>query len=460
MRPVAALFVLTMVAGTASVGSAGSGGTSPREPGVAPRVAQIGLSERDLTTVAGELLTTQREANPFSLLALTWSPGPIGLPEVAVRTRNAAVWSDWTHLDPDPDGPDGTEPEARGLPGQGPREGTVALWTGDADAFQMRVQATHGGRAPLLPTDLRLVLVDPGHAPSDTAAEDPVAFTPATAKSDTWPRIADRADWGADESLRERPKYTGPVRAAFVHHTAGTNRYDRRDVPRIVRSIYAFHVKGRGWADLGYNFLVDKWGRVWEGRAGGVGLPVRGAHTGGFNRDSFGIAALGDFTRRKPSPDLLESLARVIRWKFDHPEASLDPSSWTRLTSTGGGTSRYKEGKEVSFRRISGHRDAGRTLCPGRRLYAALPALRERVAELQGSGDVEIGGGKPLDGRGEPAAPRPFVPPHRPEQPQRPPGPGDRTPPTRPEHPGSPSTPLPPIARPQPPVPPVFPWGP
>jgi hypothetical protein len=474
MRSVAALFVLTMVAGTASVGSLGSGGTSTREPGVAPRVMHLGLSESDLAAApatAGALLTAPRETSPFSLLALTWAPGPTPLPEVAIRTRGADGWSDWTHLHADADGPDADE--------AAPREGTAPLWTGDADAFQVRVETPAPGRAPALPTDLRLVLVDPGHAPTDDAAAQPSpaeptvpepadtaaeaeaepAFEEAAAAHNAWPHIAARADWGADERMRERPKYTGPVRAAFVHHTAGTNRYTRRDVPRIVRAIYAFHVRGRGWADIGYNFLVDKWGRVWEGRAGGVGLPVRGAHTGGFNRDSFGIAALGDFSRRKPQPAMLESIARVIRWKFDQPDASLDPSDKTRLTSTGGGTSRYRAGTEVTFRRVSGHRDAGRTACPGDRLYAKLPALRERVAELQGAGDVEFGGARPIGEEDSPTRPGSVAPPHAPaprvpQEPRTPQAP-PKAPSTRPDRPTPPRS-WPPILTPRPPAP----WGP
>src|ERR1044072_3509698 len=131
MRPVAVLFVLTMVAGTASVGSADGAAPSPREPGVPPTLVQIGLGQADLHAVpsaAGALLSPEREAAPFSMVALTWRPGPGALPELAVRTRSVSAWSEWNSLDVDSDGPDADTPEALGLPGEGPREATVGLW--------------------------------------------------------------------------------------------------------------------------------------------------------------------------------------------------------------------------------------------------------------------------------------------------------------------------------------------
>ncbi len=116
------------------------------------------------------------------------------------------------------------------------------------------------------------------------------------------PRIVTRRGWGANEGLRERKfVYTKKVKAAFVHHTASGNNYRCSQSPSLIRSIYRYHVKSMGWRDVGYNFLVDKCGNIYEGRAGGVAKPVLGAHTLGFNTNSMGIAVLGSYGAKKPS---------------------------------------------------------------------------------------------------------------------------------------------------------------
>lgn len=110
------------------------------------------------------------------------------------------------------------------------------------------------------------------------------------------PRIVTRRGWGANENLRERGfVYTKKVKAAFVHHTASGNKYSCSQVPSLIRGIYRYHVVSSGWRDIGYNFLVDKCGNIYEGRAGGVAKAVKGAHTLGFNTNSMGIAVLGNF---------------------------------------------------------------------------------------------------------------------------------------------------------------------
>jgi hypothetical protein len=203
------------------------------------------------------------------------------------------------------------------------------------------------------------------------------------------PPVGSRQNWGADEKLRRGgPRYTGGIEVAFVHHTAGGNSYSPSDVPKIIRGVYAFHTRVRGWSDVGYNFLVDRFGRIWEGRSGGIERAVLGAHTGGFNKDSFGVAALGNFVHDRPTPQMLDALERIIAWKFSHygQAPGLNPSSDARLVSAGGGTDRWAPGRHVNFLRISGHRDAGSTECPGRYLYDKLGEIRQRVQELQNNG--------------------------------------------------------------------------
>jgi hypothetical protein len=141
-------------------------------------------------------------------------------------------------------------------------------------------------------------------------------------------------------------------------------------VPGIIRSIYTYHVKGRGWKDIGYNFLVDRFGRIWEGRYGGVTRAVIGAHTAGYNSYAFGTALLGSYGGTDPSNAALDAFADVIAWKFsvhkvDPRRVSYPPSLKQQPA-------------------IAGHRDATATECPGARLYGKLSTIRGRVANRLG----------------------------------------------------------------------------
>ncbi|WP_328911426.1 peptidoglycan recognition protein [Streptomyces sp. NBC_00234] len=195
------------------------------------------------------------------------------------------------------------------------------------------------------------------------------------------PEIVPRSDWGADERMvRHAATYTGRVSAAFIHHTGHTNGYDCADAPELLRGIQADHIKQDGWDDIGYNFVVDRCGTIYEGRAGGITRPVRGAHTKGFNADSVGIAAIGTFGAGVPVPKaVVEAIARVIAWKL-RPGA--DPRGSVRLVSTND-ESRFPKGHAAELHVISGHRDSYLTGCPGDALYAQLPAIRDAVAALR-----------------------------------------------------------------------------
>ncbi|WP_327315500.1 peptidoglycan recognition protein family protein [Streptomyces sp. NBC_01235] len=195
------------------------------------------------------------------------------------------------------------------------------------------------------------------------------------------PSIVTRRGWGADESLRESGfRYTTTVKAAFVHHTASGNSYKCSQVPSVIRGIYRYHVKSMGWRDIGYNFLVDKCGTIYEGRAGGVAKPVLGAHTLGFNTNSMGIAVLGTFTTAKPNSATVAAIARLTAWKLGLFGAN--PKGKTYLKSGGGNL--YGKGKNVRLNVISGHRDGFATECPGKQLYGKLGSARSTAARYQG----------------------------------------------------------------------------
>lgn len=187
-----------------------------------------------------------------------------------------------------------------------------------------------------------------------------------------------RADWGADERMRRgAPSYASTVRAVVVHHTAGGNDYRPQDVPARLRADYAYHVRSRGWADLGYNLVIDRFGRIWEGRAGGVGRPVIGTHAAGFNTGTLGVSVMGDFTTARPSGEVLDALARVSA--FAGRTWGFDPAGTVVLTS--GGSPRFAKGTQVRLPRVHGHKDTGQTACPGS-VYDVLQPIRDRAAQL------------------------------------------------------------------------------
>ncbi|MFC8423745.1 peptidoglycan recognition protein [Streptomyces sp. NPDC057236] len=195
------------------------------------------------------------------------------------------------------------------------------------------------------------------------------------------PAIVTRRGWGADESLREkRFVYTGKVKAAFVHHTASGNGYKCSQAPSLIRGFYRYHVRSLGWRDIGYNFLVDKCGRIYEGRAGGVAKPVKGAHTLGFNTNTTGIAVIGSYGSKKPSSSAVKAVARLTAWKLGLH--GMNPRAKTYLKSAGGNL--YRKGKKVRLNVISGHRDGFNTSCPGGKLYKKLGTARSTAARYQG----------------------------------------------------------------------------
>jgi len=175
--------------------------------------------------------------------------------------------------------------------------------------------------------------------------------------------------------------YAPAIRFAIVHHTAGTNDYTQAQSAAIVRGIQLFHVKSNGWNDIGYNYLVDRFGTIYEGRYGGVDRNVIGAHALGFNTGSVGIALLGTYGSTKPSAAAQDAIARLIAWRLDL--AHVDPTS--SLTFVSGGSEKYAPDAPVKLRAVSGHRDTGSTECPGNALYSRLGAIAASARAIGGA---------------------------------------------------------------------------
>ncbi|UOY01215.1 N-acetylmuramoyl-L-alanine amidase [Blastococcus sp. PRF04-17] len=171
------------------------------------------------------------------------------------------------------------------------------------------------------------------------------------------------------------PRVASTLKAATVHHTAGSNSYAAADVPGILRGIYRYHAVTLGWGDIGYNALVDKYGRIWEGRAGGLAQPVVGAHAGGFNTYTFGVSMLGNYDVVPTTPAMINSVSSIIGWKLGLH--NVDPYGSAVLTS--GGTNKYAAGTAVRLPAIFAHRDTKSTACPGKYGVAKMGEIRARA---------------------------------------------------------------------------------
>ena len=204
--------------------------------------------------------------------------------------------------------------------------------------------------------------------------------SPATAAAAA-PVIVTRSEWGADESLRNAAPSYATVKMAFVHHTASGNLYSSADAPALVRGIYAYHTQSLHWNDIAYNFIVDRFGTIYEGRYGGVARGVVGAHVYGFNTGSTGVSVMGTFIDEVPPAEAVTALERLLAWKLG--VHGLDPAGTARLTC--GAAEKYATGATVTFPVIAGHRQANYTECPGSALYALLPAIRTDVAKRVGT---------------------------------------------------------------------------
>jgi hypothetical protein len=244
------------------------------------------------------------------------------------------------------------------------------------------------GCVPGLAAVLALVLCARGVERAATAGPAvrpvPRAAHPHAAHPAARPRIVPRSAWltGAVPRPQPPPRYDDKVVAVFVHHTDSPNGYDCADAPRVIRHLYAGQTGSRDWDDIGYNFLVDRCGTIYEGRAGGADRPVTGAHTQGFNHRTAGIAALGTFTVGVPVPQpMIDAIAALAAWKLGM--AGVDPRATVRLTSSNS-HSRYAAGATAALPALAGHKDGYMTSCPGAALSARLPEIRDKAARLQG----------------------------------------------------------------------------
>jgi N-acetylmuramoyl-L-alanine amidase len=315
-------------------------------------------------------------------VALHWPGAPDAVVTIALaHDAGAAAAGDFSEeivLDRDEDGPD---------VGDGGNAGSGEA--GGADETYSDVIWSAGARFVRVTSDRPLDRVTVVAFASDGAPRPVVGGGPVAVAALNEPAIITRAGWGADESLRfdaaghERwPPSYAPLQKLVVHHTAGRN--GDPNPAATIRSIYYFHAITRGWGDIGYNFLIDEAGRIYEGRharnyAAGepvtsedlAGRPARGAHALGYNEGTVGIALLGTFDTQLPTTAARAALERLLAWEAERH--GINPKGSSQYTNPIQGTSKY-------LPNIFGHRDVNATDCPGDAFYATLPTLRTNVA--------------------------------------------------------------------------------
>jgi len=305
-------------------------------------------------------------------------------PDLVVRVRTSSdgvTWGTWVRL---------CFVRSDGAPGSAfDRKDTCSepLWVGEARYVQYTVGLTSGA-APDGVSDVRFSFIntlgdaDAGDALVSTLKRGLSVVagigraTPALSLA-ARPPIVTRAQWGADESLRSGSPGYASLRMVFVHHSAGSNSYTKAQASAVVRGIYYYHTRSLGWSDIGYNFLIDRYGTIYEGRYGGMTRGVIGAQVMGFNTHSAGVSVMGNFVQAPPPGASIYALEKLLAWRLD--EAHVNPLGKATMTCAVSG--RYSAGQTVTLPVIAGHREANYTACPGNAFYAILPEIRAAVAQ-------------------------------------------------------------------------------
>jgi len=324
----------------------------------------------DLAAGAPRTIALARNAD---LVGLQWqAPQRAGL-QIRLR-RPGGSWSPWVSAQGHGHGPD--------RPAPGDMFFGEPLWTGGVRELQLRAARAVSGVL------VHLVDVSGGvgarrllGGPLAAAAALPLAAPQLAAGPGPPPIIARRA-WARRVSPPAVAPEYGAVRMAFVHHTENPNGYAAGEVPAMLRAIYAFHRFVHGWNDIGYNFAIDLYGRIFEARAGGIDEPVVGAQAGGYNLASSGVAVLGTFSGVPISTPAQNALQTLLAWKLSLHGVSSAGRVTVRVNPAGASYSRFPANARVSLPRIAGHRDGDSTECPGDVLYGELPAIRARVLTL------------------------------------------------------------------------------
>lgn len=350
-----------ITAGLVSIPLLATAGPALADPGDdGTTIVDVPLADQPLATDDSGTTVRVIATGAATLVGCTWAGEQPD--EIAARGQLVAggAWTPWFELDELTDPEDGTT-----------TSGTQAVWLG-GPVRSIQIRATSAGSD--VTAELTAHVVTTTRIASDEkAARTPSDRAARAASTDLVPgvgapTIVTRAGWGADESLvKGSPSYASELKAAVLHHTEGSNSYSAADVPGILRGILKYHTQSQGWNDIGYNVLVDRFGTIYEGRAGGLTRHVVGAHATGSNTGTFGVSMIGSTTSAPPTDAQLAAVAAVMAWKLGGSYV-FDVNSATVLD-------------DKVQPRVFGHRDARSvsTDCPGRAGYAQLPRLRDLV---------------------------------------------------------------------------------
>src|SRR5256885_4948694 len=334
------------------------------------------LSTDSGSTGGGTLLYTSdpvAAGQLFDRVGLHWLTIAGAQDSVALQIRTSAdatTWGGWIDVENDFDMEDHAT---------GERFATPQLTVADARFAQYRVWLTAGDPSALVRVGITFIDVsDLNQGPLARLVNDVVGAVRELGASyaDAAPvgasKVLARSDWSADESLFFwTPEYKR-VQKAIVHHTAGDD--GGSNVAATIRAIYYYHAVTRGWGDIGYNYLVDKFGNIWTGRVGGD--HVIAGHAYGWNDGSFGVAAIGTYTTAQPAPAMVAAIANIIALKFS--QFGIQPYGNDTFTHKEQRTDGTWVGVTSNPPNVQGHRDAnyivgqkgGQTECPGNALYA------------------------------------------------------------------------------------------
>lgn len=306
-------------------------------------------------------------AGYITMAAASW-PADLDSPDVVEfqgKDLNTGEWGDWLSAE---------------LMTDIEENASEAVWVGPSSAVNVRafrdgIDISEQLTAHLITTsesrsDVRLASSGSG---SGITRILPATVTPGTGA----PTFITREEWNAGTVNTSRLSYAKELKAICIHHTGGSNTYTAAQSPQVVRGMFTYHTKTLGWADLGYNVVVDKYGQIFEGRAGGLHRNVAGAHARGFNTGSCGISVMGDYMNIPVPTAALNAIATVAAWKLasTFTQDVYGTETWTVTTSN------VKRSGTFSMPHLFAHRDVNYTDCPGDTYYGQLPKLRSLVQQ-------------------------------------------------------------------------------
>lgn len=347
-------------------GSVAGGGSASESVGeVSAEATEFTEVTESMAAAAGQPLDEGEEKRVYAtrvdlpsdiaLVAVTWDEGAEAPRVIELRYLANGSWSGWQQLEAE-------QGQAWAI-----REGSEPYLLTNADAVEAVVQTVAGDPVAGLALTVIGTTADESGAAVASSRADGLTFDTGTHGL----IINTRKAWGANEAQMTWKPTVAAVNGAVVHHTAGGNNYTQAQVPQQIRNIYHYHAVTLGWGDIGYNLIVDRYGGVWEGRAGGLTKAIQGAHARGANSRTFGITVMGDYDAAAPPSAAITAMNKAIAWKLhNHGIGTSTKSIWVE----------HEDGLGRTVPLVSAHRDVGWTTCPGNAFYARMPSIRDDVA--------------------------------------------------------------------------------